>query len=189
MKRILMVFALLVACVPAIAHAQATPEASPEAASALALLIPDAGDLGDGWFRHDWVPDGYYQPFIDQYAASFGGPKGQRAVVIIAQHRSDRKTGAGAWEVVEKWLSTLATDYVQSHEWLPDTSLPDQLSDGRRLAGFDVHFGFPLTAGTYAIGDELVMYVVAPRSLDLVDPEMPPCDQFAVYAAERADLL
>jgi len=166
MKRVALAWiAIVLVAAPAwtaLARTQ-TPPALPPGVEA-ARFLPAAPALGDDWIALSTLPPRTLgDAFRDNAAATYGGPGGARAFVLVMLVTVDRVATREAWEAAAARLNyeklNLEWDFDREAA-LNDLPPPPGCDEAKRVEGTDVTFGLPTGLTLCAAGSDAIVFAI-----------------------------
>lgn len=169
--------------------AQASPVATPVAASNAERYLPAAEAIGQGWaLAVTSVPEADPAIFVDAVTAVYVGPGGSRALVTVWTNLPGRAAVQRSWETIGKVFDDVRFEVTgpkddRREEELAALPFPEGCVDARRIDGVDPLFGLPGAVTQCAIDPDVTVLVLVSGSIDGVSGYAA-SDRVATSAAE-----
>ena len=145
---------------------QASPAATPVAATNSGRYLPPAESIGEGWVLvSTGVPEADPAIFVDAASAVYVGPDGARAVVMAWTNLPGRAAVQRSWEAIGLLYGELRFEVTgpkdaDRDEELAAVPFPEGCVDARRVDGLDPLFGLPGGITQCTVGPDVTLLVV-----------------------------
>jgi len=152
--------------------AQASPVASPVAASNAERHLPAAEAIGEGWVEvATGVPEADPAIFVDAASAVYVGPGGARTVVTAWTNLPGRAGVQRSWESVGRVYDGVRFEVTGPkddgrEEELDPRPFPEGCVDARRIDGLDPLYGLPGAVTQCAIDPDVTVLVIVSGSIN-----------------------